>query len=148
MREWLSWWSTTLPRSGPRVRVPSRALLFMAGNLDLQVFLLFYCNVKVDYIRNKKSPVKLDFLLMPAMGLEPIRCCHRQILSLVRLPFRHAGLFRFQTTRTKDILPYHVINCKQFYFNICWFLMPVLSDFLTTQILLHSNSDIHQFSMT
>ena len=25
MREWLSWWSTTLPRSGPRVRVPSRA---------------------------------------------------------------------------------------------------------------------------
>ena len=27
MREWLSWWSTTLPRSGPRVRVPSRAFL-------------------------------------------------------------------------------------------------------------------------
>ena len=26
MREWLSWWSTTLPRSGSRVRVPSRAL--------------------------------------------------------------------------------------------------------------------------
>ena len=26
-REWLSWWSTTLPRSGSRVRVPSRALL-------------------------------------------------------------------------------------------------------------------------
>ena len=25
MHEWLSWWSTTLPRSGPRVRVPSRA---------------------------------------------------------------------------------------------------------------------------
>ncbi len=27
MREWLSWWSTTLPRWGSRVRVPSRALL-------------------------------------------------------------------------------------------------------------------------
>ena len=79
----------------------------------------FYCNIKVDYIRNKKSPVKLDFLLMPAMGLEPIRCCHRQILSLVRLPFRHAGLFRFQIARTIDILSYHVVNCKQFYFNIC-----------------------------
>jgi hypothetical protein len=25
VREWLSWWSTTLPRSGSRVRVPSRA---------------------------------------------------------------------------------------------------------------------------
>ena len=29
---------------------------------------------------------------MPAMGLEPIRCCHQQILSLPRLPFRHAGI--------------------------------------------------------
>ena len=28
MREWLSWWSATLPRSRPRVRVPSRALIF------------------------------------------------------------------------------------------------------------------------
>ena len=27
MREWLSWWSATLPRSRPRVRVPSRAFL-------------------------------------------------------------------------------------------------------------------------
>ena len=27
MREWLSWWSTTLPRLGSRVRVPSRALI-------------------------------------------------------------------------------------------------------------------------
>ena len=26
LREWLSWWSATLPRSRPRVRVPSRAL--------------------------------------------------------------------------------------------------------------------------
>ena len=34
MREWLSWWSTTLPRSGPRVRVPSRALFICSGSLD------------------------------------------------------------------------------------------------------------------
>ena len=27
MREWLSWWSTTLPRSGSRVRVPFSARL-------------------------------------------------------------------------------------------------------------------------
>ena len=26
---------------------------------------------------------------MQEMGLEPTRCCHRQILSLMRLPFRH-----------------------------------------------------------
>ena len=28
---------------------------------------------------------------MPAAGLEPARGCPRQILSLMRLPFRHAG---------------------------------------------------------
>ena len=49
MREWLSWWSTTLPRSGPRVRVPSRALLLRTGILDLQGFLFFCCSVKAGY---------------------------------------------------------------------------------------------------
>ena len=34
MREWLSWWSTTLPRSGSRVRVPSRALYFFVRNSE------------------------------------------------------------------------------------------------------------------
>ena len=29
MREWLSWWSATLPRSRPRVRVPSRAFFIV-----------------------------------------------------------------------------------------------------------------------
>ena len=53
MREWLSWWSTTLPRSGSRVRVPSRALsdkrrgirngcLFFVFNKDM-VTLSFRC---------------------------------------------------------------------------------------------------------
>ena len=27
---------------------------------------------------------------MQEMGLEPTRCCQRQILSLMRLPFRHS----------------------------------------------------------
>ena len=30
---------------------------------------------------------------MPAAGLEPARGCPQQILSLPRLPFRHAGLW-------------------------------------------------------
>ena len=29
---------------------------------------------------------------MPAAGLEPARSCPQQILSLPRLPFRHAGV--------------------------------------------------------
>lgn len=35
---------------------------------------------------------------MPVAGLEPARGCPRQILSLLRLPFRHTGL-RVVTTR-------------------------------------------------
>ena len=31
-------------------------------------------------------------ILVPAVGLEPTRGCPQQILSLPRLPFRHAGL--------------------------------------------------------
>ena len=52
---------------------------------------------------------------MPAMGLEPIRCCHRQILSLVRLPFRHAGI---NIIDTKIILPYPKKDCKIFFRNV------------------------------
>ena len=33
---------------------------------------------------------------MPAVGLEPTRACAQQILSLHRLPFRHAGLITEQ----------------------------------------------------
>ncbi len=38
MREWLSWWSTTLPRSGSRVRVPSRALEKMSITTSFFLF--------------------------------------------------------------------------------------------------------------
>ncbi len=31
---------------------------------------------------------------MPVAGLEPARGCPQQILSLPRLPFRHAGLIQ------------------------------------------------------
>ena len=44
MREWLSWWSATLPRSGSRVRVPSRALVNEAETLIFTAF-PFFCFV-------------------------------------------------------------------------------------------------------
>ena len=47
------------------------------------------------FMSNKKTPFKG---VMPAAGLEPARCCQQQILSLPRLPFRHAGL----STRQKE----------------------------------------------
>lgn len=41
----------------------------------------------------KKTPRRLTGLkpLVPAVGLEPTLTCVKQILSLSRLPFRHAG---------------------------------------------------------
>ena len=40
------------------------------------------------------------------MGLEPILCHHKQILSLPRLPFRHAGLLpRFSAGKINLIIP-------------------------------------------
>ena len=47
MREWLSWWSTTLPRSGSRVRVPSRALFSEAEMLINTVFPFFFVPFKL-----------------------------------------------------------------------------------------------------
>ena len=38
MREWLSWWSATLPRSRPRVRVPSRA--FSCKRISIRISFL------------------------------------------------------------------------------------------------------------
>src|SRR5699024_1277689 len=53
MREWLSWWSTTLPRSGSRVRVPSRAFF------SAFIFLIFVfnsiCSAGYHSIRNREE---------------------------------------------------------------------------------------------
>ena len=38
---------------------------------------------------------------VPAVGLEPTRSCLQQILSLPRLPFRHAGAYNVN---------YHIIK--------------------------------------
>lgn len=46
---------------------------------------------------------------MPAMGLEPIRGCPQQILSLPRLPFRHAGKSYAVRKPLKQNLSYHNI---------------------------------------
>ena len=50
MREWLSWWSTTLPRLGSRVRVPSRAFL-VSGNH----FRTFFTLQEIPPVKQKRS---------------------------------------------------------------------------------------------
>ena len=60
-----------------------------------------------------KNLLKNQEVLLPAMGLEPIRGCPQQILSLPRLPFRHAGVCHFLTT--KIILAHVKEKCKRFF---------------------------------
>ena len=57
MREWLSWWSTTLPRSGSRVRAPSVALKKTQ----------FYC---VFFISTHIEKPHAQFLLPPTFSYE------------------------------------------------------------------------------
>ncbi len=56
MREWLSWWSATLPRSRPRVRVPSRALFNEAETLIFTAFpfLLFPIIIMYNICKQRK----------------------------------------------------------------------------------------------
>ena len=51
---------------------------------------------------------------MPAAGLEPARGCPQQILSLPRLPFRHAGFSIIQNTmKCPKRLIYNIVNDGQ-----------------------------------
>ena len=58
------------------------------------------------------------FLLMPAAGLEPARGCPRQILSLMRLPFRHAGSLAIGSLRlahARFIISYPPSYCNHIF---------------------------------
>ena len=57
---------------------------------------------------------------MPAAGLEPARGCPQQILSLPRLPFRHAGVL----TNIEYISIFFL--CSQAVFQIISVLFQVL----------------------
>ena len=68
---------------------------------------------------------------MPVAGLEPALCCHKQILSLPRLPFRHTGLLLSQP---KYMLPYSPVFDKQFFpvtMLHCYTLFPLYRTHLT-----------------
>ena len=57
MREWLSWWSTTLPRLGSRVRVPSRALIIRKKDIQKRIsfFLIMSPAGRKESIDRKSS---------------------------------------------------------------------------------------------
>ena len=58
------------------------------------------------------------FSIMPAAGLEPARGCPRQILSLMRLPFRHAGSLAIGSLRlahARFIISYPPSYCNHIF---------------------------------
>lgn len=58
-------------------------------------------NIKsiIDAYRNKEV-----FEMVPRAGIEPARCCHRGILSPLRLPISPPGLFQSGLDQTACIL--------------------------------------------
>ena len=64
-----------------------RALLTINGQYARELTIVPIPNKKSEPFFQKGSDH-----LVPEAGLEPARCRHRQILSLVRLPFRHSGI--------------------------------------------------------
>ena len=57
LREWLSWWSATLPRSRPRVRVPSRALKETQKD-GIQPDTIFLCFRAPPGLEGSRSPLR------------------------------------------------------------------------------------------
>ena len=60
------------------------------------------------------SPQGRNKSLVPRAGIEPARYCYREILSLLRLPFRHLGtaIFYINTIETS----------RRFLFRLCAFV--------------------------
>ena len=75
--------------------------------------------------------------LLPAAGLEPARGCPQQILSLPRLPFRHAGLRKLHFLKWKNnrITCYHIHVFLTRIKSIFYFFLNVLKkDWLLNQL--------------
>ena len=67
----------------------------------------------ITHLDIKKSTVKPYFTvlsLMRMVGLEPTRCHHRQILSLLRLPFRHIRVLEYNSTGYYKNQAFFLIN--------------------------------------
>ena len=74
-----------------------------------------------------KAPLSGLFSNMQEMGLEPTHCCQRQILSLMRLPFRHSCLFTI--SGCPPILSSFQSNDQIEYYHIRLSFSSVLSNF-------------------
>ena len=121
MREWLSWWSTTLPRSGPRVRVPSRALI----NL---IFVL--CSFEHSYHARVAQLVEHDLAKVGAAGSSPVsRSLKKETYQMICLFFvmipaglEHSGFYvpfrSSQNRRPPDASHSYTVKRRGIYLQI------------------------------
>ena len=78
---------------------------------------------KTEYKKNTKlhDLQKFGVLILPAAGLEPARGCPQQILSLPRLPFRHAGIslrnIKYIITEKRELQAFFEKNIKNLQFS-------------------------------
>ena len=56
--------------------------------------------------------------MVPELGIEPTRCYQRQILSLVRLPFRHSGMERCDSIKITRFFEKSSEILKKSYFSV------------------------------
>ncbi len=76
--------------------------------------------MKEKYRKKKASgqmPGSRIFYMVPKAGLEPARSCLRQILSLLRLPFRHSGAPLTHFFAAINGKPYRRTNRQMIQFN-------------------------------
>ena len=125
MREWLSWWSTTLPRSGSRVRVPSRALLIYKRYPKRIPFV--YKRVLPDsngsYLRSTSvgangSPMDFQHPVSRNEGLRRTRT----VLGLRSAPVG-AGLCFFSFIRDEGVAGAFFQRNKSTYWPLAWLVL-------------------------
>lgn len=75
---------------------------------------------------NKNLHENVEIKVVPEVGLEPTRYCYRQILSLMRLPFRHSCLLNFCFYKIKSfiILSLYISKIKKL--NHLYVLLSIL----------------------
>ena len=124
---WYRWWDLSLGTTTQKPRIDADFCYVPRSGAVLT------CHRHVIHSRAPSSPTsntandkKADRLkpirsfVVPVVGLEPTRCCHRQILSLVRLPIpshrRHRPVYYIKLRlQCQDVFKKYLVFIRAFY---------------------------------
>ena len=123
MREWLSWWSATLPRSRPRVRVPSRALFLLVRKLwFIRVSAIFILSFFVDSCRHLSIISVPSRIISPCLGGWNFLYCFKSLKCL-------SFLLSAETTIKNNSIwqkRKRVENHRDLQISTCMYTLPVI----------------------